>query len=211
MADTIAVVLIDDDRPVLESTLQLLAREGISASAFESAEAFLASRAGAGMAHGCIVSDVRMPGMSGLDLLAELRRRDSRIPVILLTGHGDVRMAVEALKAGAFDFLEKPTEIDELCRAIRSATKASETRARDEQLRQEIGRRAAELSARQRQVMNLVVEGYSSRQIAEHLGISPRTVETYRLTIMEKMGAGSVAALVRMAMALAGEDPETST
>lgn len=204
MAENISIALIDDDRPVLLSAQDLLVREGMKVVTFENAESFLDSLACGRIAPTCIVSDVRMPGLSGLELLAELKRLGNRTPVILLTGHGDVRMAVQALKIGAFDFIEKPSDIDELCRSIRLAANASEIRVKDERFRRDVVARAAELSERQREVMDLVVEGYSSRQIAEKLGISPRTVETYRLAIMEKMGAGSVAALVRMAMTIAG-------
>lgn len=207
MPKRLAVALIDDDVAVLLSTQDLLTRQGMAVSSFETAEAFLAGFGKPKPALNCIVSDVRMPGLSGLELMDELKRQGQQVPVILITGHGDVRMAVQAIKAGAFDFIEKPFDVDELAKAIERAAAASKANEEFLQVRQAVAESVARLSARQRQVMDFVVEGHSSRQIAEKLGISTRTVETYRLQIMEKMGAGSVAALVRMVSMIGDDKP----
>ncbi len=203
MHDEISIALIDDDAEVLESTCLVLRGEGIKVATYADASTFLGAFDDAQFVQPrCIVSDVRLPGLSGLDLQQELNRRGSRVPLILVTGHGDVGTAVAAMKAGARDFIEKPFDGTILVDAIRRAASlavASEQEARN---RLEIADRAAQLSARQYEVMLLVVEGYSNKQIAAKLGISARTVETYRLWAMEKMGAGSVAALVRMVMSL---------
>ena len=209
MADRTAIALIDDEPSVLDSTAMLLRGQALHVHTFTSAEQFLATLDRQGLVLSCIVSDVLLPGMSGLELLGEIARRGIRLPVVLITGHGDVRMAVAALKGGAKDFLEKPFVIDDLVAAVRNAVVGFRATDQIDRQRQEIAERAALLSGRQREVMDLVVEGYSSKQIGLRLGISPRTVETYRLQIMEKMGAGSVATLVRMASLLA-MDPTPS-
>lgn len=201
MSDPITIALIDDDPAVLDSTRLVLASEGIAAEPFASAVDYLKSL-DAGKTHRCIVSDVRMPGMTGLDLQSELQRRGIAAPLILVTGHGEVSMAVAALKAGANDFLEKPFEVDVLVAAIRRAAEQAIETEREAKARDEIIARAAQLSSRQHEVMLLVAEGYSNKQIAAKLGISSRTVETYRLWVMEKMGAGSLASLVRMVLLL---------
>ena len=205
MSETIQIALVDDEPAVLDSTRMVLGAEGITARPFESAKACLEALEG-GLQVRCIVSDVRMPGMTGLDFQAELVRRSVTVPLILITGPGEVSMAVQALKAGAVDFIEKPFDPAILANSIR---KAVEDQAKTELAaanRQEVIARATELSGRQREVMHFVAEGYSNKQIAAKLGISVRTVETYRLWVMEKMGAGSVAALVRMVMLLPPED-----
>lgn len=203
MLDLIPIALIDDDPEVRESTRLVLLGEGIKADVFESATSFLEALPRFVQAPArCIVSDVRMPGMSGLDLQHELSRRGITVPLILITGHGDVGTAVAAMKAGAEDFIEKPFDLRHLVDAIRRSVSRAAEAEQEAKLRIEVAERAAQLSARQHEVMLLVVEGYSNKQIAAKLGISARTVETYRLWVMEKMGAGSVAALVRMAMLL---------
>ena len=202
MSDRIILALIDDDPAVLDSTALLLRSRGFTVRPHASALEFLAEVVGKKVQVACVVSDVRMPGMTGLELQAELNRMASPIPLILITGHADVRMAVQAVKGGAADFIEKPFDIEVLIRAIETAAAMARANEVRHQQQADVIARTASLSARQRQVMSLVVEGYSSRQIAEKLGISARTVETYRLAIMEKMGAGSVAALVRMAAML---------
>jgi two-component system, LuxR family, response regulator FixJ len=201
MAEKITIALIDDDPAVLDSTRLVLAGENINADTYASAIAYLQAL-NAGKSHRCIVSDVRMPGMSGLELQSELQQRGVLSPLILVTGHGEVGMAVTALKAGASDFIEKPFEVDVLVAAIRRAAEQALESERETKARDEIAARAGQLSARQHEVMLLVAEGYSNKQIAAKLGISARTVETYRLWVMEKMGAGSLAALVRMVLLL---------
>jgi two-component system response regulator FixJ len=188
--------IVEDDDAVRDSLLVLLRSHGLEATAFPSAEAFLA-HLDAGAAPACIVSDVKMTGMSGLDLLAELKRRGSPAPIILITGHGQISMAVGAIKSGAEDFIEKPFDEMALVEAIRRAAEKGLRQAGVQSTREQIRARIAELSSRQREVMDLVVQGYSSKEIAAKLGISPRTVETYRLWIMEKMDARNLADLVR--------------
>ncbi|HRK18066.1 MAG TPA: response regulator [Hyphomicrobiaceae bacterium] len=203
MLDLIPIALIDDDPDVRESTRLVLLGEGIKADVYESATSFL--QALPHHSHSpprCIVSDVRMPGLSGLDLQQQLFRRGITVPLILITGHGDVGTAVAAMKAGAEDFIEKPFDLQYLVDAIRRSVSRAAEAEQEARMRIEVVERAAQLSARQHEVMLLVVDGYSNKQIAAKLGISARTVETYRLWVMEKMGAGSVAALVRMAMLL---------
>jgi two-component system, LuxR family, response regulator FixJ len=194
------VALIDDDEAVLDSLRMLLQNRGTPVECFTSAETFL-SRLEA-MPVSCIVSDVKMPGLSGLDLQSELLKRGNPAPLILITGHGDIAMAVSAIKLGAFDFIEKPLDDHKLMESIRKATGSSERRhIRQDQI-EETRKRIAELSQRQRQVMALVAKGLSNKEIALRLRISPRTVENYRAWVMEKMGATNLADLVRMVVQL---------
>jgi two-component system response regulator FixJ len=153
-----------------------------------------------GLQPACIVSDVKMPGLSGLDLQRLLAEQQARIPLILITGHGDIAMAVAAVKAGAHDFLEKPFDDQTLLQSIESALDEARRKKAHEETLQEFSARVGELSVRQRQVMDLAVKGYSNKEIAQELGISPRTVETYRAWVMEKTGARNLADLVRLAM-----------
>ena len=150
----------------------------------------------------CVVSDVRMPGCSGIELQHALKKRNPALPLILITGHGDIQMAVNAIKEGAFDFIEKPFEyarlIEQIMKAIEFGDRAQSVQAE----REAVAQRMAELSERQKEVMDLVVQGLSNKDIAEVLGISPRTVENYRAWVMEKMSAGNIADLVRKAMLL---------
>jgi two-component system response regulator FixJ len=202
-----SVALIDDDAAVLDSLRMVLANRGMQVECFPSAEAFLA-RADAPRA--CIVSDVRMPGLSGLELQNELCARAITTPLILITGHGDIAMAVRAIKAGAFEFLEKPFDHEALLDAIRHAI-ARQVRWQAEQDR--IGdwtARTRELSLRQRQVMGLVAQGLSNKEIALDLGLSPRTVENYRAWVMERMGAKNLAELVRIVVMLEAGGPPTN-
>ncbi len=195
------VCLIDDDEAVRDSVGLLLENHEFNVASFESAEEFL-TRVEAGLKPACVVSDVKMPGLSGLDLQRVLAEQQTRIPLILITGHGDIAMAVAAVKAGAHDFLEKPFDDQTLLESIESALdKARRNKAHEDTL-QEFSQRVGELSVRQRQVMDLAVKGYSNKEIAQELGISPRTVETYRAWVMEKTGARNLADLVRMAMRL---------
>jgi two-component system response regulator FixJ len=148
-------------------------------------------------APGCIVSDVRLPGLSGLELQRALKAEGMDVPVILITGHGDIAMAVTAMKEGAFDFVEKPYDAERLIAGIAKALAAGEELRSREGQRAELLQRLSELSPRQKEVMQLVAEGLSNKQIAHRLGISPRTVENYRAWVMERMGAANIAELVR--------------
>jgi two-component system response regulator FixJ len=201
MTETDQVCLIDDDEAVRDSVGLLLENHEFKVSSFGSAEELL-SRMGEGLQPACIVSDVKMPGLSGLDLQRLLTEQQARAPLILITGHGDIAMAVAAVKAGAHDFLEKPFDDQTLLESINGALDEARRKKAHEDTLQEFAARVGELSARQRQVMDLAVKGYSNKEIAQELGISPRTVETYRAWVMEKTGARNLADLVRLAMRL---------
>jgi two-component system response regulator FixJ len=194
------VALIEDDEAVLRSLKQLLQDHGVAVRAYASALNFLADDEN--WPPQCVVSDIRMPGMSGLELLRELKGRDIAIPVILITGHGDIAMAVQAIKQGAFDFIEKPFDDEQLRASIAQAIESGQ-RARVEQVGRELlVTRVAELSPRQVEVMHLVADGFSNKEIAQKLAISPRTVENYRAWVMEKLDARNLADLVRKVIVL---------
>jgi two-component system response regulator FixJ len=199
MTSVIKVAVIDDDEAVLDSLHMMLARNDFDVRSFRSAEEFFRA---SDEEPCCIVCDVRMPEMSGLDLQAELQRRHSAVPLILMTGHGDIGMAVSAVKDGALDFLEKPFLPDRLIGAIRTAVDKTQHRIAEGQELQRLAARVNELSARQRQVMDLAVKGLSNKEIAIALNISHRTVETYRAWVMEKTGTRNLAELVRLALRL---------
>jgi two-component system response regulator FixJ len=192
------VHVIDDDEAMRESLSFLLKAAKISVSAYDSADAFLAQLKD--IKGGCIVTDVRMPGMSGLDLLKRLRELNSPMPVIVITGHGDVPLAVEAMKYGASDFLEKPFDDDTLLGAVRKAFSETAASQEDHALRTAVTQRMASLSARERQVLDGLLAGHPNKTIAYDLGISPRTIEIYRANVMTKMEAASLSELVRMAL-----------
>jgi two-component system response regulator FixJ len=189
------IALIEDDEAVMDSLRLLLEGRGIAVRCFGSAEAFLTASSNESLA--CIVSDVRMPGLSGLDLQRKVKQQGSVVPVILITGHGDIGMAVAAMKEGAFDFIEKPYDAEQLIASIEKALAADHQLRSNESEKTELKARMAGLSPRQREVMNFVAEGLSNKQIALQLGISPRTVENYRAWVMERLGATNVAELVR--------------
>ncbi len=201
MTESDEVCLIDDDEAVRDSVGLLLKDHAFEVSSFGSAEEFL-SRMEEGLQPSCVVSDVKMPGLSGLDLQRLLAEQQARIPLILITGHGDIAMAVAAVKAGAHDFLEKPFDDQTLLESIESALNEARRKKAHEDTLKDFADRVGELSVRQRQVMDLAVKGYSNKEIAQELGISPRTVETYRAWVMEKTGARNLADLVRLAMRL---------
>jgi two-component system response regulator FixJ len=203
LAHDAKVVLIDDDEAVLDSLQALLAAEGLCASAFDSARAFLDKHEGGLPA--CLVTDVRMPDMDGLELLAALKARGPLPPVIVITGHADVPMAVRAMKLGARDFIEKPFDPGVLVAGIRAALAGAPEQGGAEA---QIGRRLATLTPREREVLDQMVIGRPNKAIARALGISPRTVEIHRARVMQKMEAESLAQLVRMAF-IAGRDPGT--
>jgi two-component system response regulator FixJ len=189
------IALIDDDEAVLDSLRLLLEGRGMAVQEFGCAEEFLASDA-LGRAS-CIVSDVRLPGLSGLELQRTLNEQGHSAPLILITGHGDVPMAVSAIKAGAFDFVEKPYTADRLIGLIEEACTVAQMMRIKHGQKAEILLRISEMPRRQREVMDLVTEGLSNKQIAIRLGISPRTVENYRAWVMERLGATNLADLVR--------------
>jgi len=198
MANSESIVyVVDDDGAVRDSLRLLLKSVGLSCETFESGAEFLdAFEAGR---RACLVADIRMPGMSGLDLQAELNRRQAHLPLVFITGHGDVPMAVDAMKAGALDFIQKPFRDQDLLDRINQAlADEQEWREADEE-RGEIEQRIATLTPREREVMESVVRGDANKVVAFDLGVSQRTVEIHRARVMQKMGVRTLAQLVRMA------------
>jgi two-component system, LuxR family, response regulator FixJ len=192
------VYVIDDDEAMRDSLDFLLGVADFNVTLFESAQNFLDALPGVDF--GCVVSDVRMPGIDGIELLKRLKADRSPFPVLIMTGHGDVPLAVEAMKLGAIDFLEKPFEDDRLIGMIDIALKQAESGARSEAVTLDIAARIASLSPRERQVMEGLIAGLSNKLIAREYDISPRTIEVYRANVMTKMQASSLSELVRLAM-----------
>ena len=195
------VHVIDDDEAMRESLSFLLDTAGFDARTYDSAVQFLAKADAA--EPGCIVTDVRMPEMNGLELVRRLKERGALHPVIVITGHGDVPLAVEAMKAGVVDFLEKPFNDDTLLAAIRAALETSGRSTEQEAEKRRFNEMLNALSPRETDVLRGVVAGKPNKIIAYELGISPRTVEVYRANVMTKTQAGGLSELVRMAL-LAG-------
>ncbi len=192
------VHVVDDDLAVRQSLSFLLASDGLPVRLHESALAFLDAMTDTST--GCIVTDVRMPGIDGIELLRRLKARGFSLPVIVMTGHADVPMAVEAMKEGAVDFIEKPFDDDMFLAAVRSALRLQEQHAQRDAQITEVQARLQGLSERERQVLEGLVAGKANKVIAYDLGISPRTVEIYRANVMTKMQASSLSELVRMAI-----------
>jgi two-component system response regulator FixJ len=192
------VHIVDDDDAVRDSVAFLLGTAKIRSESHESAAAFL--KAFAHLAVACVVTDIRMPELSGLDLLKRLREQGATVPVIMITGHGDVPLAVEAMKLGAADFIEKPFDDERLLGAIREALARHHNADAERTRAGEVKSRLASLSERERQVLDGLVAGKANKAIAFELGISARTVEVYRANVMAKMQAGSLSELVRMAL-----------
>jgi two-component system response regulator FixJ len=198
---TSIVHVIDDDDALRDSLSFLLGTVRLNVKTYESAEAFLAALPDANS--GCIITDVRMPDMSGVDLLRKLNELQIALPVIIITGHGDVQLAVEAMKIGAADFIEKPFDDEVLLNAVRAALDRWEDKSREISERSSYVEKLEALSSRERDVLEGLIAGKANKVIAFDLGISPRTVEIYRANVMTKTGANSLPELVRMAM-LAG-------
>lgn len=192
------VYVIDDDEAMRDSLNFLLDSSGFAVTLFHDAESFLDALPG--LDFGCVVSDVRMPGIDGIELLKRLKADGSRFPIVMMTGHGDVPLAVEAMKLGAVDFLEKPFEDDRLTAMIDQALRQAEPAAKNEAIAHDIVARVASLSPRERQVMEGLIAGLSNKLIAREYDISPRTIEVYRANVMTKMQASSLSELVRLAM-----------
>jgi two-component system, LuxR family, response regulator FixJ len=196
--DKSIVHVIDDDEAVRQALAFQLGSAGIEVRTYESAVTFLEV---APTVHtGCIITDVRMPELSGIDLLRRLREFKHPVPVIVITAHGDIPLAVEAMRLGAVDFLEKPFEDEVLLASVRSALDRGDREQRRQAERSNIEARLAGLSNRERDVLKGLVAGHANKQIAYDLGISPRTIENYRANLMIKMQAGSLSDLVRMAL-----------
>lgn len=198
MVENPVIYVVDDDAAVRESIVALIGIRGAHTQAFDSAEEFL-SKADLSAA-GCLVLDIRMPGMSGLDLLTHLRSRGSQLPVIVVTAHADVPTAVKAMKQGAETFLEKPCSEDELWTAIDEVLNRDRQQQSQQRQAAEIKTRMKDLSPDELQVYRLLVDGFQNKQVASRLGIGLRTVELRRSTIMKKMQANSFSELVRMAI-----------
>jgi len=192
------VYVIDDDPAMRDSLDFLLASAGFNVTLFDSALKFLENMPS--LAFGCVVSDVRMPGMDGIDLLRQIKKEPKTLPIVIMTGHGDIPLAVEAMKLGAIDFLEKPFEDERLVTMISSALSQATDNSRNESINADINSRIASLSPRERQVMDGLVAGLSNKLIARDYNISPRTIEVYRANVMTKMQASSISELVRLAM-----------
>ena len=197
-SDQPIVHVIDDDDAIRQSLAFLLSTAKIEVKTHPSAAAFL--EALPGLKPGCIITDVRMPGISGIELVRRLKELNVGAPVIVITGHGDVPLAVEAMKIGAADFLEKPFDDEVLLASVRSALKVQDAETKRRSERGDVESRLATLSSRERDVLGGLVAGRANKQIAYDLGISPRTVEIYRANLMNKMQAGSLSELVRMAL-----------
>lgn len=192
------VFVIDDDDAVRDSLGLLLELSGQQVRGFASAEAFLAALGP--QPYGCLVLDLRLGGMDGLSLQQELARRQLALPIVMITGHGDVAAARQALKGGAIDFLEKPVDETVLLACVREAMQREEQRREQEQQGGSARERLQRLTERESEVMQLVAEGLTSKAIGEQLGISPRTVEVYRARLMEKLQVSSVPELVKLAL-----------
>jgi two-component system response regulator FixJ len=192
------VHIIDDDEGLRESLAFLLRSAALEVRSFESAKAFLEVLPDAALS--CVITDVRMPDMSGIELLRRLKELKIGVPVIVITGHGDIALAVEAMKIGAADFFEKPFDDDLLVASVRAALQQQEDQTKRGAERAEIEHRIATLSPREKDVLTGLIEGRANKQIAFDLGISPRTVEIYRANLMNKMQANSLSDLVRMAL-----------
>lgn len=198
--------IIDDDAAARDSLAFLLSAADLEVRTYESARNFLDSFPGD--ATGCIVTDIRMPELTGIELLSLLKQRGIALPVIVMTGHGDVPLAVTAMKGGAIDFLEKPFSDDAILAAVGNALSLNHHDARRDAEKASIGERLASLSQRERQVLEGLVAGHANKRMAFDLDISPRTIEIYRAHVMSKMRANSLSELVRMAL-MSGIDTGT--
>jgi len=198
MSSKTKVYVIDDDEAMRNSLDFLLVSADFNVTLFETALDFLDALPV--LEFGCVVSDVRMPGLDGIELLKRMKAANSPFPIVIMTGHGDVPLAVEAMKLGAADFLEKPFEDDRLIGMIEAAIRQAEPAAKSEVVTLNIAARIATLSPRERQVMEGLIAGLSNKLIARDYDISPRTIEVYRANVMTKMQANNLSELVRLAM-----------
>jgi len=195
MNDQQLVYVIDDDDALRDSVRLFLVNEGLSVKSYATADEFLAALDT--LEPGCVVTDVRMPGMSGMELLSHIATRGLSLPVIVITGHADVRLAVRAMKQGAVDLLEKPFKAEELISAVRRGLALGNAQPHEASVDIALARRAM-LSARESEVLDRLIKGQPNKVIAYEMGISPRTVEVHRANVMKKTQAGSLSELVRM-------------
>jgi two-component system response regulator FixJ len=192
------VFVVDDDAAALDSLVMLLRSDGLNPSGFSSAQAFLDSLTPD--ARGCVISDVRMPGMDGVQLIKTLKAMNCILPVIVITGHADVTIAVQAMKSGATEFIQKPFESELILRLVRGCLEENDDAVDEHAKRNRVLRRIESLTTRERQVLDLIMDGASNKVIASSLSISPRTVEIYRANVMSKMRADSLSDLIRMTL-----------
>ena len=202
MGEGVTICVVDDDRSVRLAIRSLLESVGMAVEDFASAEDFLDYAADESV--GCLVLDVRMPGIGGLDLFQILGERGRNIPVVFVTGHGDVPMSVRAMKQGAIDFLQKPFNEQELLDAVGKALEEGRARSEVRQRAEAVEARIASLTPRELEVMKLIVEGYSNREVGRVLGAAENTIKIHRARVMKKMEAGSLPELVRLAAVSAG-------
>jgi len=196
----VVVHIVDDEEAVRNSLAFLLTTSGFATRVHESATAFL--QVAPGIRNGCLITDLRMPDIDGVELLRRLRAGSAMLPAIVISGHGDVQMAVEAMKNGALDFIEKPFSDDVMIAAIERAVAQADSQSETDAATQAILTRLESLSERETQVLKGVVDGLPNKVIAYELGLSPRTVEVYRAGLMGKMNAGSLSELVRMVLSV---------
>jgi two-component system CheB/CheR fusion protein len=202
------IFVIEDDQSNREAMQILLTNAGYGVKAYASAQTFLDSHRPED--RGCVITDVRMPGMNGLEMLARLAAAGSKLPAIIITGQGDIAMAVEAIRAGAADFIEKPVDSEALLASVRRALQQSPHPAERSATRAAAAMRIAGLTKREREVMALVVAGHSNKEVAARLGINQRTIETHRAAVMSKLGVRSLSDLVRLAIVAEGSDLPTA-
>jgi RNA polymerase sigma factor (sigma-70 family) len=203
MADPIRIALIDDEPAVLDSLRLYFERKEFHINCFSTSNEFLAAIDRSSQ-FDCVVSDVRMPGMSGLELVNHLKTRGFNRPIVLITGHGHIDMAVSAIRLGAFDFIEKPFDEARLLASIKDAVERYREQISSAAELEQLRSRFNSLSPRQRQVMELIVAGLSSKEIGMRLNLSAKTVDNHRAWVMERIGARNLAELVRMAIAVQG-------
>ncbi|MGC2409512.1 MAG: response regulator FixJ [Methyloceanibacter sp.] len=204
MQDSFVVHIVDDDEVVRRSLAFLLSTAGIPVRVYDSATSFL--HALPSLQEGCLITDVRMPDLTGIELLHRLKAKSIKLPVIVITGHGDIPLAVEAMKSGAIDFIEKPFAEEAILRAVRAAEMRATKQGSRSQDEAALAARLASLSERERQVLDGLVAGNANKTIAYDLGISPRTVEVYRANVMTKMQAKNLSELIRMTLAVRPPD-----
>jgi len=198
MSDSFVVHIVDDDEAVRQSLAFLLSTAGVAVRVYDSATSFLDALPS--LQSGCLITDVRMPDMTGIELLQRLKAKSIDLPVIVITGHGDIPLAVEAMRSGAIDFIEKPFAEDAILKAVHAAEHVVRKRGKRSEEETAVAARLGSLSERERQVLDGLVAGNANKTIAHDLGISPRTVEVYRANVMTKMQAKSLSELIRMTL-----------